>query len=134
MNSEILKNVIIDLVKEGKYIIMSSHQMASIEEFCTDILILNKGKTILKGNLKEIKEGYKANRLEISTDQNIENDIKELNMEIEFAKNNEYSIKIDAEEKAHQLLERLVKNHIEVNKFEIKKPTLNDIFIEKVGE
>ena len=134
VNSEILKNVIIDLVKEGKYIIMSSHQMASIEEFCTDILILNKGKTILKGNLKEIKEGYKANRLEISTDQNIENDIKELNMEIEFAKNNEYSIKIDAEEKAHQLLERLVKNHIEVNKFEIKKPTLNDIFIEKVGE
>ena len=134
VNSEILKNVIIDLVKEGKYIIMSSHQMASIEEFCTDILILNKGKTILKGNLKEIKEGYKANRLEISTDQNIENDIKELNMEIEFAKNNEYSIKIDSEEKAHQLLERLVKNHIEVNKFEIKKPTLNDIFIEKVGE
>ena len=134
VNSEILKNVIIDLVKEGKYIIMSSHQMASIEEFCTDILILNKGKTILKGNLKEIKEGYKANRLEISTDQNIENDIKELNMEIEFAKNNEYSIKIDAEEKAHQLLERLVKKHIEVNKFEIKKPTLNDIFIEKVGE
>ena len=134
VNSEILKNVIIALVKEGKYIIMSSHQMASIEEFCTDILILNKGKTILKGNLKEIKEGYKANRLEISTDQNIENDIKELNMEIEFAKNNEYSIKINAEEKAHQLLERLVKNHIEVNKFEIKKPTLNDIFIEKVGE
>ena len=55
VNSEILKNVIIDLVKQGKYIIMSSHQMASIEEFCTDILILNKGKTVLKGNLKEIK-------------------------------------------------------------------------------
>ena len=54
VNTEILKNVIIDLVKQGKYIIMSSHQMASIEEFCTDILILNKGKTVLKGNLKEI--------------------------------------------------------------------------------
>ena len=55
VNTEILKNVIIDLVKQGKYIIMSSHQMASIEEFCTDILILNKGKTVLKGNLKKIK-------------------------------------------------------------------------------
>ena len=134
VNSEILKNVIIDLVKEGKYIIMSSHQMASIEEFCTDILILNKGKTVLKGNLKEIKEGYRANRLELSTDKNIEEYIKEYNMEIEFSKNNEYSIKIDSEEKAHQLLEKLVTNHVEVDKFEIKKPTLNDIFIEKVGE
>ena len=133
VNSEILKNVIIDLVKMGKYIIMSSHQMASIEEFCTDILILNKGKTVLKGNLKEIKEGYKANRLELSTNKNIDEYIKEFNMEIEFSKNNEYSIKIDSEEKAHQLLEKLVTNHIEVDKFEIKKPTLNDIFIEKVG-
>ena len=133
VNSEILKNVIIDLVKMGKYIIMSSHQMASIEEFCTDIIILNKGKTVLKGNLKEIKEGYKANRLELSTDKNIDEYIKEFNMEIEFSKNNEYSIKIDSEEKAHQLLEKLVTNHIEVDKFEIKKPTLNDIFIEKVG-
>ena len=134
VNTEILKNVIIDLVKMGKYIIMSSHQMASIEEFCTDILILNKGKTVLKGNLKEIKEGYKANRLELSTDKNIDEFIKEFNMEIEFSKNNEYSIKIDSEEKAHQLLEKLVTDHIEVDKFEIKKPTLNDIFIEKVGE
>ena len=134
VNTEILKNVIIDLVKDGKYIIMSSHQMASIEEFCTDVLILNKGKTVLKGNLKEIKEGYKANKLEVSTDKNIDEFIKEFNMELEFSKNNEYSIKIDSEEKAHKLLEKLVNNHIEINKFEIKKPTLNDIFIEKVGE
>ena len=133
VNTEILKNIIIDLVKEGKYIIMSSHQMSSIEEFCTDILILNKGKTVLKGNLKEIKEGYKANRLEISTDSNIDEYIKDFNMDIEFSKNNEYSIKIDSEENAHQLLKKLVDDNIVVNKFEIKKPTLNDIFIEKVG-
>ena len=133
VNTEILKNIIIDLVKEGKYIIMSSHQMSSIEEFCTDILILNKGKTVLKGNLKEIKEGYKANRLEISTDTNIDEYIKDFNMDIEFSKNNEYSIKINSEENAHKLLEKLVGDHIVVNKFEIKKPTLNDIFIEKVG-
>lgn len=134
VNTEILKNIIIDLVKEGKYIIMSSHQMASIEEFCTDILILNKGKTVLQGNLKEIKETYKANRLELSTNKNIDEYIKEFNMDIEFSKNNEYSIKIDSEEKAHQLLHKLVSDDIEVDKFEIKKPTLNDIFIEKVGE
>ena len=134
VNTEILKNIIIDLVKDGKYIIMSSHQMASIEEFCTDILILNKGKTVLQGNLKEIKETYKANRLELSTNKEKDEYIKEFNMDIEFSKNNEYSIKIDSEEKAHQLLHKLVSDDIEVDKFEIKKPTLNDIFIEKVGE
>ncbi len=134
VNTEILKNVIIDLVSKGKYIIMSSHQMVSIEEFCSDILILNKGKTVLKGNLKEIKEGYKANRLELSVNTNIDNYIKELGMSIEFSKDNEYTVKIESEEKAHQLLKNLVDKNIEVNKFEIKKPTLNDIFIEKVGE
>ena len=134
VNSEILKNVIIDLVSKGKYIIMSSHQMVSIEEFCKDILILNKGKTALKGNLKEIKASYKSNRLELSVNKNIDNFINKYNMNIEFSKNNEYSIKINSEEEAHQLLENLVKNDVLVNKFEIKKPTLNDIFIEKVGE
>lgn len=134
VNSEILKNVIIDLVKEGKYIIMSSHQMASIEEFCSDILILNKGKTVLQGNLKEIKESYPANKLEVSTNINIDKYIKENSMEIEFSKNNEYLIKINSEESAHHLLQMLVENKIEIKKFEIKKPTLNDIFIEKVGE
>lgn len=134
VNTEILKNVIIDLVKEGRYIIMSSHQMASIEEFCSDILILNKGKTVLQGNLKEIKEGYKANRLEISTEESIDKYINSENMQIEFSKNNEYSIKIADENDAHQLLNKLVSDNIIVNKFEIKKPTLNDIFIEKVGE
>lgn len=108
--------------------------MASIEEFCTDILILNKGKTVLKGNLKEIKETYKANRLELITDKNVDEAIKEFNMNIEFSKNNEYSIKIDSEEKAHELLQKLVDNKVQISKFEIKKPTLNDIFIEKVGE
>ena len=134
VNSEILKNVIIDLVKQGKYIIMSSHQMASIEEFCTDILILNKGKTVLQGNLKEIKETYPANRLEMSTNVAIDNYINNEDMTIEFSKNNDYTIKIKSEEAAHQLLQKLVKDNVEINKFEIKKPTLNDIFIEKVGE
>ena len=46
---------------------MSSHQMSSIEEFCTDVLILNRGKTVLQGNLKEIKQTYPANRVELST-------------------------------------------------------------------
>ena len=134
VNTEILKNIIIDLIKNGKYVIMSAHQMATIEEFCSDILILNKGKTVLQGNLKEIKETYPANRVEIDVDKNIDEYVKKFDLEIENEKNNEYTIKISEEEKAHNLLAELVKDGISVNKFEIKKPTLNDIFIEKVGE
>lgn len=134
VNTEILKNIIIDLIKKGKYVIMSAHQMATIEEFCSDILILNKGKTVLQGNLKEIKETYPANRVEIDTKQDIKKYIKEFDLEIENETNNNYIIKISNEEKAHQLLKRLIIDGINVDKFEIKKPTLNDIFIEKVGE
>ena len=134
VNTEILKNIIIDLVKNGKYIIMSAHQMATIEEFCSDILILNKGKTVLQGNLKEIKDTYPANRVEIDVDKSIDAYIKEFkDLEIENEKNKMYTIKIKDEEKAHELLNRIVKEGIRVNKFEIMKPTLNDIFIEKVG-
>ena len=133
VNTEIIKNIIINLVKSGKYVIMSAHQMSTIEEFCSDILILNKGKTVLQGNLKEIKDTYPANRVEIDTNQDIRNYIKEFNFEIENNVNNNYIIKISDEVKAHELLNKLILGGIKVDKFEIKKPTLNDIFIEKVG-
>ncbi len=134
VNTELLKNIIIDLVKDGKYVIMSAHQMATIEEFCSDILILNKGKTVLQGNLRKIKESYPANRVKIETNKNIDEYVKELELEIENETNNDYTIKISDENKAHELLKKLIENEIIVNKFEIMKPTLNDIFIEKVGE
>lgn len=132
VNTEILKNIIINLIRQGKYVIMSAHQMATIEEFCSDILILNKGKTVLQGNLKKIKETYPANRVEINANQDIRNYIKEFDFEVETEANNNYVIKISSEEKAHKLLNRLVSENIVIDKFEIKKPTLNDIFIEKV--
>lgn len=132
VNTEILKNIIIDLVRQGKYVIMSAHQMATIEEFCSDILILNQGRTVLQGNLKTIKSTYPANRVEIDVDQDIEKYLKKLHLEIENVKNQQYTLKITDEAQAHQLLSQLVANNIKVNKFEIMKPTLNDIFIEKV--
>lgn len=134
VNTELLKNVILELIKKGTYIIMSSHQMHSIEEFASDVLILNKGKTVLQGNLKEIKEQYAANRLSLSTTENVDNLIKQANLEIYNSKNNEYMINISGEEDGYRLFDILAQNHIKVEKFEIMKPSLHDIFIEKVGE
>ena len=133
VNTEILKEVILELVKKGKYIIMSSHQMTSIEEFCSEVVIINRGKTVLKGNLKEIKDSYPAKKLEISVKQDIDSYINELEMKIEKNIDKTYEIKIENEEQAHTLMKKLVEDNIPINKFELKKPSLNDIFIEKVG-
>ncbi len=134
VNTEIIRNVILELIKKGKYIIMSAHQMSVVEEFCTDILILNKGKTVLQGNLKQIKDSYKANKLYISTKQDIKQYVKEQNLNIYLEKDNEYEIDIKEEEQGYTLFNELAKNNVQVEKFEIKKPSLHDIFIEKVGE
>ena len=134
VNTEILKNIILELVKEGKYIIMSAHQMSVIEEFCSDILILNKGKTVLQGNLEEIKKEYPANRVTIEVEDDIDKLISKQKLVIENHVNNNYVIKINNESDAHKLLNELIKNKVLINKFVIEKPTLNDIFIEKVGE
>ena len=134
VNTEMLREVILELVEKGKYVVMSSHQMTSIEEFCKDIVIINKGKTVLKGNLQEIKNSYKANRLEIDTEKDISKEIEKLNMQIIKQVDRNYEISIDNEEKAYALMKNLVNNNIKINKFELKRPSLNDIFIEKVGE
>ena len=134
INTELLKSAILELVEKGTYIIMSSHQMASIEEFCTDILILNRGKTILQGNLKEIKESYKANRVELITKVDVSKEIQEEGLKIIKELDNQYEIAINDEMQAQNLLKRLISKNIEVEKIEIKKPSLNDIFIEKVGD
>ena len=134
VNTDILKEVIMELVNKGKYIVMSSHQMNSIEELCQDIVILNKGKTILKGNLDEIKEGYKINKILIQTKSNISKYIEECGLKIISEDNRKHIISIDNEEQAEKILKNLINDGIKVEKFELIKPTLHEIFIEKVGE
>ena len=133
VNTEILKKVIIELVNEGKYIIMSAHEMHTIEEFCTEVVILDRGKTVLKGNLKDIKNSYPANRVIIETPSKIKTLVNKQGLKIENNVNDTYVIEISEEKDAHDLLNILMKEKAVINRFEITKPTLNDIFIEKVG-
>ena len=134
VNTELLKKVIIDLVNSGKYIIMSAHEMHTIEEFCTDVVILNKGKTVLQGNLKDIKNTYPANRVLIDTKEDITDIINDLKLEIENVHDNTFVVKINNEDDGYKLLEKVIKKRIQVTSFSIEKPTLNDIFIECVGD
>ena len=132
VNTDLLKDVILELVEKGKYIVMSSHQMNSVEEFCDDIVILSRGKTVLKGNLNEIKSVYPKNKLEIDTKEDITKVID--NLKVKEHNRNTYIIQIENEKQAEEILETLVAKKVKVEKYEILKPTLHEIFIEKVGE
>lgn len=134
INTEILKTAIKELISKGRYIIMSSHQMASVEEFCTDITILNRGKTVLQGNLPKIKNSYKSDKIEISTEEPIEDFIAKSGLEILERREEDYILKIKDEEQGHEILRELMNQNIGIRKFEMKKPSLNEIFIEKVGD
>lgn len=134
VNTELLKNIILELVKEGKYIIMSSHQMVSIEEFCSEVLILNKGKTVLQGNLNEIKNQYPSNKIELKVSTNVDKIVENIGLKILSNEDNNYTISITNENQGYELYKKLAENNVNVTKFEMKKPSLHDIFIEKVGE
>lgn len=134
VNTELLKNIILELVKEDKYIVMSSHQMNSVEEFCEDVVILNKGKTVLKGNLNEIKDSYPVKKIEIDTKVDITKILQDNNLETKNKEGRKHIISINNQEQAQTLLNDLVRNDIVIEKFELLKPTLHEIFIEKVGE
>lgn len=134
VNTDLFKEVIKEQIAKGKYIIMSSHQMNTIEEFCENLLILNHGKTILQGNLKEIKKGYGRNRLLLKCDEDVMDLIEECNMEIVSENAEEISLMVKNQEQVNKLLNKIIEKNISLVKFELREPSLHEIFIEKVGE
>ena len=133
VNTNLLKSVIYELVEKGRYIVMSSHQMQAVEEYCRDIVILESGKSVIKGNLKEIKRGYGRTNLFVSCDTEIDGLVKEQGIKLESKTAAGYELKIKSDEDAHRLLESIIKSKIKIDKFEIREPSLHEIFVEKVG-
>ena len=134
VNTDLFKSVIYELVEKGKFIIMSSHQMQSIEEYCQDLVILKNGQTVLKGNLKEIKAGYGRTNLTVNCQEEIDTLIKTQGINLISKTATGYELKIKSDEEAYTLLEKMIASKIRLDKFEIREPSLHEIFIEKVGE
>lgn len=134
VNADLFKGVIYELISKKKIIIMSSHQMATVEEFCKDIVLLKNGITVLSGNLKEIKHSYGRNNLIV----NCEGDVTGLAAEEGITNYKQsatgYEFKIRNEEQAYRLLDKILSKRLLLDKFEIREPSLHEIFIEKVGE
>jgi len=134
VNTDLFKDILRDEIRAGKYLILSSHQMPTVEEFCTDITILNRSRVVLQGNLNEIKKSYGRIHLELKTEQDITAQLRAAGLEVQSEKPCEYRIRVSGDAQANALLSRLIADGVTVITFNLREPSLHELFVEKVGE
>lgn len=133
VNTDLFRDVIREQIAKGKYLIMSSHQMVTVEEFCTDITILDRSKPVVQGNLNEIKKSYGRVNLHLKTERDAAPLIEAAGVRTVSIKEFEYQLKVTGEEQANRLLAMLIREQIPVITFDLREPSLHEIFVEKVG-
>jgi ABC-2 type transport system ATP-binding protein len=131
VNTQLLKGMLLDLRNQGKALILSTHQMNEIEELCDRILMINHGRSVLYGNLAEIKSRYRSNSVLLE----FEGELGEVPGVTEKRTHKGYvELVLDGNTTPQQVLERLVSRGIVINRFEIATPPLNEIFLRVVGK
>lgn len=132
INVEMLKKAIIELQETGCSIIFSSHQMEQIEDFCEKLVILSHGKVVVAGYLKDIKNEYRKKNILLRGDNLPLDKIRKLKGVISLEEHRgEYLVKIESLDITDSIF-KLVKDY-NITKYDVTEPTLNEIFIEKVG-
>jgi ABC-2 type transport system ATP-binding protein len=133
LNSAMLKDVLLDLKNKGKTILFSTHRMDQVEKLCDSICLLNHGKSILQGDLKELKAQYGKSNVQIGYDGN--GDFLEHNSLVRSFNNygNYVEIRMAPGADPQQLL-RQVAERSRIHRFELMEPSLEEIFIEVVGK
>lgn len=133
INVEMLKEAVIDLKEAGTSIVFSSHQMSHVEELCENLCILKEGNAIVQGNLAEIKRSYGKKNLIIHADDSLQF-LQDIEGVVHYKPViGGCELQIMNEAVSQKIFEKL-QGHGFIRKFELEEPTLNDIFIEKVGE
>lgn len=133
INIELFKSVILELKNKGTSIIFSSHRMDHVELFCEKLVILVKGKTVLNGYLKDIKDEYKIKRIIIEGDVN-KNKLSKINGVVSVTKNaSSYIVNIKDKTYSKEVFEYL-KTCNNITKYLIEDASLEEIFLSKVGE
>ncbi len=133
INSETLKEIIIELKKNGKTILFSTHRMEQVEQMCDDICLFNNGKAVLQGGLREIKASFGKNtiNLEFEGDGSFLDKLQDVR--INNRSTNFAEIRVLNGQSMQDIL-KLAMEHAEIHKFERIEPSLNEIFISTVGE
>ena len=133
VNTKLLKDIMLEMKNQGRTIIFSTHRMEQVEMISDNICLINKAERILEGNLTQIKKQYGKNTvvLDYEGDASFIPSLPEVEKIDDYGKFME--IKMKEKSDTQDLLEKMV-GRIRINKFEVREPTLNAIFIDKVGE
>jgi len=130
VNTELMKNIVSDLRNDGKAIILSTHQMNQVEEICDRVLMVNEGIEVLYGSIEEVKSRFRTHSVQV----NIEGEIGDLPGVIEKKINKDSVELVLADDTTPQIiLDRMRERGIGINRFEVKTPSLNEIFLNIAG-
>jgi ABC-2 type transport system ATP-binding protein len=131
VNTELLKEIIQELKEKGKAIILSTHQMSQVEELCDRIMMINKGKNVLYGNLTDIQKKFSNNSVLVE----YSGELGELDGVTGSQQHDKYlELFLGDGTSPDDVLKQLVSQGVRVNRFEVATPALNEIFIQVAGE
>jgi ABC-2 type transport system ATP-binding protein len=136
LNTQQFHDLIQEMAGEGKYIILSSHQMSTVEEYCREITLLHRGKAILQGDLKQIKAGYGHTKLVLGAPEGAFAMAAAAGLQCVERRPGEQVFALPERGPdllCEKLLRELLAQNIMPAKFELREPTLHEIFIKKVG-
>jgi ABC-2 type transport system ATP-binding protein len=133
INSDMLKDIIIELKNKGKTILFSTHRMEQVEQMCDDICLFNKGKAVLQGRLREVKASFGKNTINLEFDGDGSFLDKLEGVRLNNRSTNFAEIRVLDGQNMQDIL-KLAMEHAEIHKFERIEPSLNEIFISTVGE
>lgn len=139
VNAMVLKDVIRELISAGKLVLFSSHQMNYVEEFCDNIAILNQGKIVLSGNIKEIKHSYDRSKIVATSEQAEQiaaycrSNLQEF-VETAEIQDGEVMVKMKSADCRNRLVAALAQQNFNFDGIRVYEPSLNDIFVEYTEE
>ena len=129
VNRMLLKNIILELKAQGKSVILSTHMMNEVEEMCDRIIMIDKGRVVLYGDLAEIKWRFRNNSVFVKYD----GDAGELTGVSGQKDHGKYTeLFLDGQVKPQDILDQLIAKHVRIDRFEVSTPSLNEIFIQVV--
>jgi ABC-2 type transport system ATP-binding protein len=132
INVEMLKEAVVDLKNQGTSIVFSSHRMDHVEELCEHVCILQKGTPVVQGSLREIKRSFGKKNLIIHADIPLDF-LRDFHGVVRYKQTMEGCLLQITDENISQNIFSELQGKGFVRKFELEEPSLNDIFIEKVG-
>ena len=133
VNVELLKDLVLELRDAGKTIIFSTHQMEVAERICDDICLINRSRKILSGSIREVKSGFGRNAVALRY-KGGDGVLEDAALVASVKRHSDHAeALLTPGADPQELLRRLLASGAQVTRFELVEPSLNDIFIEKVG-